>query len=457
MLSRRVQQSALRHPLRTIVGLSLLLRISTCALLLLSHSVLPTFDPSAALLDHPLHPLLQPFVRWDTVHFLNTALNPSGYGAHEQSAAFTPGISLGVLKGGGTLLAWLSRRDKAGADQAVLAGILATFVATTGASLLLYRLTFRLFPSSPRSFALLSSTLFLLAPARATLHAVPYTEPFAALFSFGGMLAYSHGHDLGAALCWAAGSGFRAQGAVLGVGFFGWKYVVRRPFRSGRVSLSTLLTSLPRFFLLSLLSALPFLVFERYIASLYCLPAGGGRPWCDSWGQLSYGWIQREYWNIRPFAYWTPLQLPNFALAAPVLLLSFSTLYRFYRSNLPSIVRFTLPFLPPSLLPPSTPPRKDRDPLRPLTHPASPEQTATLTPYMHLYLATSLLLLTTAHVQIALRICASEPVAWWGAAELVLLSSTRGGGRQWGRRWVGYCVVWGTVSVVLWAVFLPPA
>lgn len=36
-----------------------------------------------------------------------------------------------------------------------------------------------------------------------------------------------------AALLWAAASIFRAQACVLGIGFFGWELLLRRPYSSG--------------------------------------------------------------------------------------------------------------------------------------------------------------------------------------------------------------------------------
>ncbi|BGP13410.1 ER membrane glycoprotein subunit of the GPI transamidase complex-like protein [Rhodosporidiobolus nylandii] len=371
-----------------------------------------------------------------------------------------PGLAKGVMRGGGLALAWL-RGKKVGADEVVLAGMFGTSIATAAAAVVLHRLTLRLFPSRPPSFALLTSLLWLLAPARATLHAVPYTEPFAALCTFGGMLLFSSsasagrkrwrwGKELGAALCWAMGSLFRAQGA-------------------------TLLAGLLPFVILSFVSVAPFLLFERYIHGMWCTDAGR-RPWCDEGLGMSYGWIQREYWSIRPFAYWRPLQLPNFALASPVFLLSYSASSTFYLTHLPLVLRSTLPFLPSSFSlfsrPPPPPPASAQAKAR-------EKEAEQRIPFVHLSTALSLLLLTTAHVQIALRVCVCDPVLWWRAAELVSQSSRlpfglealqagrEGEGereyekqkvsRDWGARWVRYVVWWGTLSVVLWAVHLPPA
>ena len=94
------------------------------------------------------------------------------------------------------------------------------------------RLTRQLFPTRP-DFAALTVIAFLLAPSRPTLHAVPYTEPFAAFFTFLGMLLFSRGRSFLAAVAWAMGSAFRAQGIVLGFGYFGWRYLLQDLWKDG--------------------------------------------------------------------------------------------------------------------------------------------------------------------------------------------------------------------------------
>ncbi|GAA5892571.1 hypothetical protein JCM8208_005853 [Rhodotorula glutinis] len=465
-----------QHPTRTLVRASLTLRAVTSLLLLLLGSLLPSFETDAATLSHPVASWARPFVRWDSVHFVNVALD--GY-TTEQQTAFMPGLPT-VMRAGGEALHWLlRRRGPVEGDEVVLAGLLATTFATTAAALCLHRLTLTLIPPRPRH-ALLTALLFLFAPSRPTLHGVPYTEPFAALFTFGGMLLFSRGHDVSAAAAWAAGSAFRAQGALLGVGFFGWRYMLRRSFdgrkSSGEV-LKRLAVNLPRFGLLSLLSAAPFLAFQVYVYSLYCpSPTTGiSRPWCTQGLGLSYGWVQREYWDVGPFRYWTFLQLPNFVLTAPVLALSLAASSSFYTRNAHAVLRSTLPFLPLSLLPTPAPAPPAAAAAaaadeRPLTAPASPRVVDALVPHVHLHTATTLLLVVSAHVQIALRVCATGPVVWWYAAELVERGMARGRGGEGegggggsdaaaraGRAWVRYVEVWGVVATALWAVFLPPA
>ncbi|GAA5836386.1 hypothetical protein JCM9279_000371 [Rhodotorula babjevae] len=459
-------------PARTLVRASLALRAVTSLALVLLGSLLPSFETDAAALSHPVAWWVQPFVRWDSVHFVNIAVD--GY-TTEQQTAFMPGLPL-VMRVGGEALHWfLRRRGPVQGDEVVLAGLLATTLATTAAALCLHRLTLAIFPSRPRH-ALPTALLFLFAPSRPTLHGVPYTEPFAALSTFGGMLLFAQGHDVRAAAAWAAGSAFRAQGALLGAGFFGWKWILRRSFdgrNSNGEAFRRLALNLPRFALLSFLSAAPFLAFQLYVYKLYCPSSttGDARPWCTQGLGLSYGWVQREYWDVGPFHYWTLLQLPNFLLAAPVLALSLTASWSFYTRNARAVLHSTLPFLPPSLLPAPAPapPTAAAADERPLTAPASSQLVAALVPHVHLHTATTLLLVVSAHVQIALRVCATGPVVWWYAAELVEhgLRRERGRGRgrgrdeeregRAGRAWVRYVEVWGVVATALWAVFLPPA
>ncbi|GAA5863459.1 hypothetical protein JCM5353_001246, partial [Sporobolomyces roseus] len=299
------------RPVLFIVLLSLSLRIATSLLLFVTHSLLPSFDASAARLSSPLDPIFQPFVRWDTVYFLGIA--SEGY-TQEQRLAFTPGLPM-LLRGGAELLRWIRGAQEATLEDMVHIGMIATTLAATGAAVLLYKLTLELSSSRKHSFA--TSILFLLAPARAVLHAVPYTEPFAAYFTFAGMLAFVRHRNWFAAMIFAVGSTFRAQGAMLGLGFFGWRYILEKPFQKNKISMQTLTSGVSKTTVLSLVSASPFFAFQAYAYREFCSSPDHLRPWCSSTSGFSYGWIQRHYWDVGPFRYWTLLQLPNFLLASP--------------------------------------------------------------------------------------------------------------------------------------------
>jgi len=124
----------LDRPVLSIVLLSLSLRIATSLLLVVTHSLLPPFDASAARLSSPLNPIYQPFVRWDTVYFLGIA--SEGY-TQEQRLAFTPGLPM-FLRGGAELFRWIRGAQEAILEDMVLVGMIGTTLATMGAAVLLY-------------------------------------------------------------------------------------------------------------------------------------------------------------------------------------------------------------------------------------------------------------------------------------------------------------------------------
>ena len=125
----------LDRPVLSIVLLSLLLRLATSLALLATHSFLPSFDASATLLSSPLNPIYQAFVRWDTVYFVDIA--KEGY-TQEQRLAFTPGLPM-LLRGGAELLRRVKGAGQASTEDLVLAGMISTTFATTGAAVLLYK------------------------------------------------------------------------------------------------------------------------------------------------------------------------------------------------------------------------------------------------------------------------------------------------------------------------------
>ena len=65
----------------------------------------------------------------------------------------------------------------------------------------------------------------------------------------------------------------------------------------------------------------PFLLLQLWAWFRFCVE-GVTRPWCANVPPFVYSFIQKEYWGLGMFAYWRPEQVPNFALAAPVVLLT---------------------------------------------------------------------------------------------------------------------------------------
>ena len=128
--------------------------------------------------------------------------------------------------------------------------------------------------------------------------------------------------------------------------------------------------------------------------------------------------------------YWTPAQIPNLLIAAPVLAVSLSGTYSYirqYASHLP--------------------------PKRPQYHHA-------LLPFHLHHLAMTLLLIFSSPTQIALRVISGDPVVWWNVTAMAFdwtESKVPGKMSIAGKAWVWWTVIWGAVSLVLWAGHYPPA
>ncbi|KAM0786696.1 hypothetical protein ACM66B_002140 [Microbotryomycetes sp. NB124-2] len=439
------------RPVTSLVLVSIAIKCCVLASLLLAGRALPAFDASSRLVVES--PITVPLVRWDTVYFVEIAKN--GY-TSEQQTAFMPGLPYLMRYSAQFVRSFVTGVNVR--DLEVWTGVFWSMVASTLAIACMYRLTLQVFRS--HRMAMTTAVVYSVPPSWPTFHAVPYTEPFAALFTMLGMLLFVKHRSTLAAIVWASGTLFRAQGIVLGVGFFGWHYILRQPWGTGKLNIKLLVAGSVRVVALSLVSILPFVAFQFHIRFQFCHSPDSNRPWCDTRLGIPYNWVQSHYWNVGLFRYWTLQQVPNFLFAAPVLAMSIWTSVHFYTTYSNLVISSTLPFL--SIRPRNLQPSKSSNAL-------SHDTVQVLIPFIHLHTALTLLLLFTAHVQIILRVCVTNPCLFWFVAQnLVVLgdgSSTSDDGaaarrrrrRWWSEMWIKYCVVWGTVSIVLWACFLPPA
>jgi GPI mannosyltransferase 2 len=172
--------------------------------------------------------------------------------------------------------------------------------------------------------------------------------------------------------------------------------------------------------------------------SLFCQIT---RPpqWCSQLPPSIYTHVQGKYWDVGFLRYWTPAQLPNILLAAPVLSTLFTFTLHVLRTNSPlHLSQLGLRSFIASKN------ASDSQATSLFTAPS-------LTPHaIHTFL-TSCILLFAAHTQIALRFASAMPTTYWAAAWLLVEKPA------WGRAWVVWSIVWGSLSVVLWVTFLPPA
>ena len=170
------------------------------------------------------------------------------------------------------------------------------------------------------------------------------------------------------------------------------------------------------------------MIYHQYSGyRVFCQEADTPAPWCSNLPPSIYTYVQSKYWNVGFLRYWTSQQLPNFLLAAPALVL-----LSYYSTQ--SVRSFAGRLF-------------DQAQLRKPSH----FEPLSLAPHgIHAFAFTSILLFAS-HTQIILRFAASLPFTYWSAARLLVEHPRLG---KW---WIGWSVVWGAVSLVLWWAFLPPA
>ncbi|ESK92938.1 glycosyltransferase family 76 protein [Moniliophthora roreri MCA 2997] len=385
--------------IRNVVVLSILSRIFVYCLALTTSS-LPLFDASPKLFEYSW--LSKPFLRWDTFHFAGIA--QQGY-AYEHQWAFFPGVPL-VMRYANKVLYFLT-----GHSDLMLSGALVAMICDTTRtmySLSLHHLR------SPK-LAYLATLLSLFPSNPATLRLTAYTEPFFTYFSYKGMWYCTQSEYLYASLFFMTAGLFRSNGTFLG-GFILWDLVAQPLLFTGKIYPRRILRSI----LLTAVTFIPF-VYQQYTGYLAFCTGHSKAEWCKKTLPLIYSHVQDKYWNVGFLRYWTLSQIPNFLIAAPPLL---------------SIVSFSFFVLLSQ--------RREDKSNSPFTHPS-------LVPHAIHALVLCAILILASHVQVVLRLAASMPLTYWAAAWLVLEHPKAG---MW---WVSWSVVWGTISVVLWATFLPPA
>ncbi|KAJ7668374.1 GPI mannosyltransferase 2 [Mycena polygramma] len=266
------------------------------------------------------------------------------------------------------------------------------------------------------ALARLATVLSLLPSSPVTLFLAPYSEPFFTYLSYKGMLYCTQSRYLSAAVSFTLAATFRSNGFLLS-GFIIWGLVVQPLLQRKPLYLSSLLACV-------VLAALPFAPFVAHNYAAYrafCTPADPP-AWCTRRLPLIYSHVQAHYWNSGFLRYWTLQQLPNFLIAAPPLIAisTFSVYHLGHWIKVPA--QHGHAFL-----------------------------SASIAPHAIYALLLSAILLFASHTQIVLRLAASMPITYWAAAWLVVQHP------KCGRAWVAWSVLWGSLSILLWSAFLPPA
>jgi len=233
------------------------------------------------------------------------------------------------------------------------------------------------------------------------------------------MLACARTHYLCASLFFALAAGFRSNGGLLAV-YVPWSLLVDPLLLNSTLPRPSVVF---RACFHALIPLLPSLFHQLNAYRIFCVStsrtSAEQSPWCNHLIPSIYAHVQRAYWHVGFLSYWTPAQLPNIALALPLLV----PLLWYSASHLSLLLRGKSGGLRPS----------------------------TTTAHAVHALVLGITLLTNAHTQIALRLLPSLPSTYWSAATLLIERP------RWGRAYVVWAVLWGIASIILWASFLPPA
>ena len=270
------------------------------------------------------------FGKWDAVYFLKIA--EEGY-KYEQYMAFFP-LYPWILK----TLTWIFQPAVQyfinRPSTILICGWAVNTLFFTLAALSLYKLTRVLFGG--KKTALMSSLLFCFNPASVFMSSL-YTESLFSYLQFTALYHLEQGGSIVPLLLFGLGCATRSNG-IISCGFVAHSIVKRfisneltspkMPSYNFRFAhLIFLVRTILKVLIMNGIVLAPFILFQLYGYSLYCSPITRDTshqklPWCNKWLPFPYSYIQDTYWNVGFLRYFEIKQIPNFFLAAPMIVLS---------------------------------------------------------------------------------------------------------------------------------------
>ncbi|ELP84840.1 GPI mannosyltransferase, putative [Entamoeba invadens IP1] len=278
--------------------------------MVVSSSILPPYDLQTYLLSDTVSPFLAPFSSWDGVHFLSIAMK--GY-IHEHQHAFFPLFPYFVRTV--THLLGFAADD---ANGYIFIGVLISLVSFNIALVTLYKMTK---DYSNEDFAYKTGILFCVAPASVFLTSA-YTESlYGCLSLLACYFLYNKKNVMMSCLFFFVASFVRSNG-LINLGFVLYYFVDNiLPFASfPKVHKKVTVRLVVSTVLLVISNLLPFVLYDHFAAEKFCNMTP--KPtYCGGIGKL-YSYIQARYWNQGFLKYWRLIEIPNFLLCAPAVIIS---------------------------------------------------------------------------------------------------------------------------------------
>lgn len=250
---------------------------------------------------------------WDSQYYTFIAQN--GYD-EESKLVFLPLFPLS-LRYFSKVIQVLTLSSLHEASVLLISGFLLNTIFFVIATFAIHRITLVLIdPSGDLAFKTVGR--FLVSPATIFFMAT-YTESMFAALTFGSLLMMYQDHVLVSSLLIALSSLTRSNGLVT-VGFlFHHLILLYVNRRLGTIQLAFKLITV------TTITLFPFFFYQYfYLKSNYCGPGYDRMKWsfCHSvrsW-EAPYNYLQSIYWNQGFLNYWKLKQIPNFALAMPIIL-----------------------------------------------------------------------------------------------------------------------------------------
>lgn len=336
-------------------------------------------------------------------------------------------------------------------DLLLISGFIFNSAAFVLCAVVLYHLALAAMRHEELAFR--TSLLFCFSPANPFFLAL-YTESTFALTSFAGIYCalYGTGGPLQrvswtmlSALLFALSTTIRSNGMIL-VGFLIYMAVARAWSALRRRQYIQTFGELVLGGVSAVVAIVPLLLYLYSSYERYCTN-GVSRPWCDATVPNIYSFVQNFYWNVGFLNYYRIHQIPNFLLAAPVIILSISAIYTFVKSDWPNT--WTLGLNSTAARVEGIRNRSSASPSSLLSGFYNPEN------FVHLAHLFALLIsaLPFIHIQVITRFLLSQcPILYCYLAEVISASSTPLRAKQ---ALLLYIVVFNVLGMILFANFLP--